>query len=294
MDPYHEGSRAVQDRLGVRTAADHIGRSIGPGIREVAAAFLGLQPMLVVGAADRAGRMWSSLLTGAPGFVRATGPDRIAVTGGLPDHDPLAAALTTEGTEVGTIALDPRTRRRMRLNGTAAPTARGFVVTAEQVFSNCPKYLQRRQLQAPAPTRPGAVRRGRELTPDQLTLVRSADTFFIATAAADGADASHRGGNPGFVRVTSPTELTWQDYPGNSMYLSLGNLENDPRAGLLFLDWSTGTTLQFTGTAHTTFGTHGRTIRFSIAESVETPHASPLRWSAPEYSPANPPLRDSA
>ncbi|BDH16117.1 pyridoxamine 5'-phosphate oxidase family protein [Streptomyces hygroscopicus] len=293
-DPYHKGSRAVQDRLGVRAVADHVGRSIGPGIREVAAAFLGLQPMLVIGAADGAGRMWSSLLTGTPGFVRATGPRRIAVTGGPPDGDPLTAALATEGTGLGTLALDPRTRRRMRLNGTAAPTARGFVVAAEQVFSNCPRYLQRRTLQAPVPARSGAVRRGRELTPGQQRFVRAADTFFIATAAADGADAGHRGGNPGFVQVTSPNELSWQDYPGNSMFLTLGNLEGDPRAGLLFVDWSTGTTLQLTGTATTAFGAAARTTRFTVAETVETPHASPLRWSAPEYSPANPPVRESA
>ncbi|MGW7573088.1 pyridoxamine 5'-phosphate oxidase family protein [Streptomyces sp. NPDC054765] len=294
MDPYHEGSRAVQDRLGVRTAADHIGRSIGQDIREVAAAFLGRQPMLVAGAADRAGRMWSSLLTGEPGLVRATGPRRITVTGGLPESDPLAAALATEGTEVGTLALDPRTRRRMRLNGTAAPTARGFAVEAGQVFANCPRYLQKRRLRASVPVRTGAMRRGRALTPGQLRFVRAADTFFLATTAADGADAGHRGGNPGFVRVASPTELTWQDYPGNSMFLTLGNLETDPRAGLLFLDWGTGTTLQLTGTAETTFGARGRTTRFTLAEAVETPYASPLRWSAPEYSPANPPLAHSA
>ncbi|MFJ2559054.1 MULTISPECIES: pyridoxamine 5'-phosphate oxidase family protein [unclassified Streptomyces] len=294
MDPYHQGSRAVQTRVGVRDVADHVGRSIGQDIRDVAAAFLGLQPMLVIGAADETGRMWSSLLTGAPGFVRATGRRRISVAAGLPDGDPLAAALATEGTAVGTIALDPRTRRRMRLNGTAGPTARGFAVEAERVFSNCPKYLQKRDLQrdrrGSVPARPGAVRRGRELTPGQEGFVHAADTFFIATASADGADASHRGGNPGFVRVTSPNELSWQDYGGNSMFLTLGNLENDPRAGLLFLDWSTGTTLQLSGTATTAFGAHGRTNRFTVAEVVETPHASPLRWSAPEYSPANPPL----
>ncbi|MGX1755801.1 hypothetical protein ACWIG5_02595 [Streptomyces lydicus] len=63
-DPYHEGSRAVQDRLGVRAVADHIGRSIGPGLREVTAAFLGLQrlPRLRPGAlAER------TLLGGLPG-----------------------------------------------------------------------------------------------------------------------------------------------------------------------------------------------------------------------------------
>jgi len=294
VDPYHEGSRAVQTRVGVREAADHVGRSIGSEIRDVAAAFLGLQPMLIIGAADETDRMWSSLLTGGPGFVKATGRRRISVAVGLPDSDPLAAALAAEGTAVGTIALDPRTRRRMRLNGTAEPTARGFVVEAEQVFSNCPKYLQKRELRTPVPARSSAVRRSRELTPDQESLIHTADTFFIATASADGADASHRGGNPGFVRVTSPNELSWQDYAGNSMFLTLGNLESDPRAGLLFLGWSTGTTLQLTGTAKTEFGAHGRTNRFTVAEVVETPHASPLRWSAPEYSPANPPLRESA
>ncbi|MFG2861640.1 pyridoxamine 5'-phosphate oxidase family protein [Streptomyces sioyaensis] len=294
MDPYHEGSRAVQTRVGVREAADHVGRSIGPDIRDVAAAFLGLQPMLVIGAADGAGGIWSSLLTGEPGFVRATGRRRISVAGGLPESDPLAAALAAEGTAVGTLALDPRTRRRMRLNGTAGPTAHGFAVEAEQVFSNCPRYLQKRELRPSVPARTGAARRGRELTPDQEGLIRAADTFFLATVAADGADASHRGGNPGFVRVLSPNRLSWPDYDGNSMFLSLGNLEGDPRAGLLFLDWSTGTTLQLAGTATTAFGARGRTTRFTVAEVVETPHASPLRWSAPEYSPANPPLPETA
>ncbi len=129
-------------------AADHVGRSVGQGIRPVAAAFLELQPMLVLGAADPVGgAVWASLLTGEPGFVRATGVRQISVTGGgLRESDPLARALATPGTSVGTIALDPHTRRRMRLyNGRARPTSRGFAVEADQVFSNCPKYLQKRE-----------------------------------------------------------------------------------------------------------------------------------------------------
>ncbi|MET9802857.1 pyridoxamine 5'-phosphate oxidase family protein [Streptomyces sp. NPDC006368] len=287
--PYHEGSLAVQTRVGVRDLAEHVGRSIGPGIRPVAAAFLELQPMLVIGAADEEGRVWSSLLTGAPGFVRATGPHSVSVAGGPADGDPLAAALARASTPVGTIALDPRTRRRMRLNGVARPSPRGLAIAAEQVFSNCPKYLQRRALREPDGGRTtGAVRRGGELTPAQAAFVRGADTFFIATVAADGADASHRGGNPGFVRVTSPTELSWPDYQGNAMFLTLGNLETDARAGLLFLDWANGTTLQLTGAARTAFTAAGRTVRFTVDRVVEREGASPLRWSAPKYSPANP------
>ncbi|WP_245685619.1 pyridoxamine 5'-phosphate oxidase family protein [Streptomyces yerevanensis] len=290
-DPYHSGSRAVQDRVGVRESADHVGRSIGQGIRPVAAAFLELQPMLVLGTADGAGRVWASLLTGAPGFVRATGPRQISVAGGLHESDPLADALAA-GAPVGTIALDPRTRRRMRLNGRARPTPRGFAVEADQVFSNCPKYLQKRERYEEV-ERPSsdAVRRGVQLTDEQRTFIETADTFFLATVHSQGADASHRGGNPGFVRTDSPDELSWPDYSGNSMFLTLGNLTADPRAGLLFLDWTTGTTLQLTGTARTEFAPDGeRTVRFTVTEAVETPGASPLRWSAPEYSPANPPL----
>ncbi|MGW5850424.1 pyridoxamine 5'-phosphate oxidase family protein [Streptomyces sp. NPDC055254] len=289
---YHRGSLAVQERVGVRELAEHVGRSIGTGIRDVAAAFLELQPQLVVGAADGAGRLWASLLTGAPGFVRATGPDRIAVAGGPPAGDPLAGALAEDGTRVGTIALDPRTRRRMRLNGTLEVTARGFAVRAEQVFANCPKYLQRRDPLDAAEAGPGVLRRGEALTPGQARAVGRADTFFVATAADGGrVDASHRGGLPGFVEVVSPGELTWPDYPGNAMFLTLGNLAVDPRAGLLLPDWESGALLQLSGRARTEFGADGsRGVRFRVESVVESLHPGRLRWSAPEYSPANPPL----
>ncbi|MFE6283441.1 pyridoxamine 5'-phosphate oxidase family protein [Streptomyces sp. NPDC057877] len=288
---YHEGSRAVQDRVGVRELADHVGRSIGPGIKPVAAAFLERQPFLVLGAADpTTGEVWSSVLADTPGFVRATGPDQIAVRTALAPTDPLRAALATPGTPVGTIALDPRTRRRMRLNGRARPTPEGFAVRAEKVFSNCPKYLQKRDTYEEDPTRtPGRPEVSTRLSPRQRAFIAASDTFFLATVHETGADASHRGGNPGFVRAASPRELTWPDYPGNSMFLTLGNLAADPRAGILFLDWTTGTTLQLTGEAETYFTANGdRTIRFTLTKAIETPSAVPLRWSAPQFSPANP------
>ncbi|MBX7546831.1 pyridoxamine 5'-phosphate oxidase family protein [Streptomyces sp. NPDC004232] len=297
MGAYHAGSLAVQELLGVRDRADHVGRSLGQDVKPVAAAFLELQPLLVVGAADPGtGRVWTAALTGTPGFARATGPRQMSVVtpqdpppAGRPDP-PLASALRTPGTRVGTIALDPRTRRRMRLNGRLRPTARGFAVEADQVFSNCPKYIQRRQSYETVTGRaPGTPRLLAELAEEQREFVRRADTFFLATVHDGGADVSHRGGNPGFVRVVSPRELSWPDYAGNAMFLTLGNLRTDPRAGLLFLDWTTGDTLQLTGEAHTAFTADGgRSVRFTLTEARWAPGALPLRWSAPEYSPANP------
>ncbi|GGS45454.1 pyridoxamine 5'-phosphate oxidase family protein [Streptomyces cinerochromogenes] len=281
MGVYHAGSRALQDRAGVRDRADHVGRSLGQDIKPVAAAFLEQQPLLVVGGPDpETGRVWAHALTGTPGFVRATGPRRVSVD---------AAHAFGRGTTVGTIALDPRTRRRMRLNGRLTPTATGFAVDADQVFSNCPKYIQRRESYETVDRTPGAPRRLTELGPGEADFIAAADTFFLATVHPAGADASHRGGSPGFVQAVSPRELTWPDYPGNAMFLSLGNLYADPRAGLLFLDWETGSTLKLTGEARTGFAEDGtRTVRFTLTEALWTPDALPLRWSAPEYSPANP------
>ncbi|MFI5986316.1 pyridoxamine 5'-phosphate oxidase family protein [Streptomyces sp. NPDC051555] len=291
---YRRGSLDVQRRVGVREAAEHVGRAVGSGIREVAAVFLEQQPFLVVGAADAAGLLWASQLTGPPGFVRATGPHRITVSGGVPEGDPLAGVLAIPGTAVGTIALDPRTRRRMRLNGVVDAGARvagRFSVEAEQVFSNCPKYLQKRQPLELVPEGGGVERRGGALTPDQQAWVRSADTFFVATTAEGGVEASHRGGHPGFVRVDAPGELSWPDYPGNAMFLTLGNLVTDPRAGLLFPHWESGALLQLSGRARTEYTADGsRTVRFTVTSVIESRHPGRLRWSGPEYSPANPPV----
>ncbi len=60
------------------------------------------------------------------------------------------------------------------------------------------------------------------LPPALSHFVRAADTFFVASsyrgghARAVGADMSHRGGAPGFVRVSAGGgELLWGDYAGN-------------------------------------------------------------------------------
>ncbi len=179
----------------------------------------------------------------------------------------------------------------MRLDGTLEATPDGFAVTAERVFANCPKYLQKRHPLEQVAEGAGVLLVGGALTPDQQRAVRAADTFFVATTAEDRTDASHRGGLPGFVEVLSPAELSWPDYPGNAMFLTLGNLAADPRAGLLFPHWETGAVLQLSGRARTEFAADGsRSVRFRIEEVVESLHPGRLRWSAPEYSPANPAL----
>ena len=74
-------------------------------------------------------------------------------------------------------------------------------------------------------------------TADDRALIESAFFFFLASADAQGRpDCSFKGGAPGFVRLTGPSELAFPDYDGNGMFKSLGNLLVNPNVGLLFID----------------------------------------------------------
>ncbi|WP_406090995.1 pyridoxamine 5'-phosphate oxidase family protein [Kitasatospora purpeofusca] len=297
--PYHPGERAVQARTGRTDRADHSGRAVGSTVPAVAARFLTERRMLVVGAADADGRLWATQLSGPAGFLRAPDERTVTVAAHPAGADPLAAALARPA-EVGTVALDPAARRRMRVNGRSTPDGRGgLVIAAEQVYANCPKYIQRRHpLDRPGAGTPRRVAAGPLLSTAQQLLVSTADTFFVATTGPDGrTDASHRGGNPGFLRVLGPDRLRWPDYAGNNMFMTLGNLEFDPRAGLLVPDWETGGALLVTGEARTDWsdpaaaGLPGaeRVVDLTVTGVVELADATPLSWTEPEYSPANPP-----
>ena len=66
--------------------------------------------------------------------------------------------------------------------------------------------------------------------------IENAIYFFLATADATGQpDVSFKGGPAGFVRVTASDELAFPDYDGNGMFRSLGNLEVNPKVGMLFI-----------------------------------------------------------
>lgn len=74
-------------------------------------------------------------------------------------------------------------------------------------------------------------------TADDQAFIQGAIYFFLATADANGQpDCSFKGGPPGFVRVTGPSEIAWPDYDGNGMFKSLGNVDVNPNVGLLFID----------------------------------------------------------
>src|SRR5512139_3067462 len=98
-----------------------------------------------------------------------------------------------------------------------------------------------RQLQDQFGSRPIADRLEQKLTHKQFTeddkrFIESLPYFFLATADASGRpDCSFKGGAPGFVRVTGPSEIAFPDYDGNGMFKSLGNILANAHIGMLFI-----------------------------------------------------------
>ena len=300
MASYHEGELEVQGRAGVREMAARIGRGIGSTVPPVARHFLASQRFAVLSAADEGGLVWATPLTGRPGFVSAPGESLVRVDARPGAGDPLRDSLR-EGSAVGLLVIDLARRMRMRVNGTLSEvTKSGFELETREVYSNCPKYIQARvpEAGAPAPRVEGtAPIRSSGLTPGQQRLIAGADTFFVASVHPErGADASHRGGPPGFVRVHDEARISWPDYSGNTMFNTLGNLSVNPAAGLLFVDFERGATLQLTGRARINwdaaraaeFAGAERVVEFDVREAVETAGAVSLRWCFKEYSPFNP------
>lgn len=300
--PFHEGERLVQEGAGEQGQAARNAGVIADSIVPGALGFIGQQRLVIVGSVAPDGAMWASLLMGDAGFVQA--PDVRSVVFDA-DHmlsapdDPLWANL--EGDErVGMLFIELGTRRRLRVNGNMSRAADGgFRLDVVEAYPNCPQYIQRRDMGAMEPhngewdTQSGGV-----LTASQKEWVAQADTLFVASAHPDGGvDASHRGGNPGFVRWVDEATLRVPDYHGNSMFNTLGNLSANPKSGLLFVDFEGGRTLQLTGRAeirwdldgsdHPTGGT-GRYWDFSVDEWVETMAPHDLEWTLVDRSTFNP------
>jgi predicted pyridoxine 5'-phosphate oxidase superfamily flavin-nucleotide-binding protein len=253
---FHDGELAVQQRAGVRAQAARLsGMLAPPNLSGGASRFLSERTLAILTARDREGVLWTSPLPGARGFLEASNTTlrihtRPATGDPLDDLPP--------GQPVGVLAIDFALRRRVRINGTLTAVDAGLEVAVDQAYGNCPQYIH------PQPTPPTgpdvgarAVRWSEALDAAQAQLIERADTFFLGTIHAErGADASHRGGAPGFVRVEG-SQLWWPDYPGNNMFNSLGNLAVDSTAALLFEDFGTGETLHLSGTAAVEWTTPG-------------------------------------
>ncbi len=298
MNPYHEGELKLQERSGGQQKGQAAARTVRDHMPSVAQDFLQQLPFVVLGAADELGEVWATYLAGEPGFARPDGDRTVVIDGGILPGDPLADTLRKVGWPIGMIGIEPSSRRRMRLNGRIESTdADLFTISTAEVYANCPKYIQARNFARNTSRELGEVRRSRQLDDCQRGWIESADTFFIATVHAErGADCSHRGGMPGFVHTHDDYRLSFPDYVGNFMFQTLGNLELDSRAGLVFADYESGTLVHLTGNARVDwtderragFERAERIVDFEVKGVIERPGILPLTDTFVDYSKFNP------
>lgn len=253
MESIHKGELFVQTLLGVRQPGDPIGAYIPSTIPEYFNQFIEAQNMVVVGAKDSEQNVYCYLLAGEPGFMGVLEPDTLRIDAGSYATD-LYAPSFQSGKELGLLIINMAMKARIRINGAIVKgMADGEVlVKVAQAYSNCNRFIHGRSLSLRKSGKDERHVAYREplLNSFHQNIIANSDTFFIATSSRDGKmDASHRGGNRGFVQVMDDRTLLFPDYSGNMMFNTLGNLVENSSIGLLFIDFDNGDTLHITGDA---------------------------------------------
>jgi predicted pyridoxine 5'-phosphate oxidase superfamily flavin-nucleotide-binding protein len=284
---FHSDELTTQARAGFKVG----GAGIRAAMPDQHRTFFAMLPFIFVASLDESGWPLASILTGAAGFVHSPDPRILRIEARHAANDPAAGTFRV-GDEVGVLGIDLATRRRNRANGRIATLdATGFTVAVRQSFGNCPQYIHRRTVHTgQISTTPAES--FTSLNEEVRKFIAGADTLFVASRSrlevgeAGGADISHRGGPPGFVRLSGDT-LSIPDFRGNRYFNTLGNLSGEPRASLLFIDFETGDLLQLQGRARIDWSEEAahqfegaeRVWHFDVTRGWLRRGALPLRWS---------------
>lgn len=314
--PFHEGERRMHELTGVAEQILPRGQAmIRSFMPDQHRSFFAKLPFVLAGGLDQQLQPWATVWTGEPGFMESPEPTVLRIRPHALPHDPLRAALREES-PVGLLGIEPHTRRRNRMNGVLKHlnTETGAMhIDVRQSFGNCPKYITPRQIihqtrQGAQAVQP-AQALGPSAIPQAIDLIRRSDTLFIASASADtglqglgtaasGVDVSHRGGPPGFVHDRLSEEgqlmLTLPDYSGNFMFNTLGNILQNPKVGLLFMDFERADVLWLACLAQVDLDSQPlaahpgaqRLVHLQVEKGWWAPHCLPLAVvQEPESSP---------
>ena len=313
--PFHRGEQAIQEKLGVREQMERFGsRVIRDHMPQQHRDFYQQLPFIFVGHGDKDGWPWASILFNKPGFIQSPDEQSLHLNSQPVVGDPLLKAMDSN-TKLGLLGIELETRRRNRLAAhITGSTDTQIQLSIDQSFGNCPQYIQNREYEFIDPNSmpKSSVESLTELDLSAQQLITNTDTFFVASFvnndinsdnsdnsnadssdASIGADVSHRGGKPGFIRVDNNKSLTIPDYLGNNHFNTLGNFVENPKAGLLFIDFDKGHILTLTGRVEILwqsedsqyFSGAERLWTFHLEQGYRLNHSLPLRWKLNEFSP---------
>lgn len=88
------------------------------------------------------------------------------------------------------------------------------------------------------------------ITDDLAEFIAERDSFYLATASAEGRPyIQHRGGPKGFLKVLDQRTLAFADFSGNRQYISVGNLAENNKAFIFLMDYANQRRIKIWGTA---------------------------------------------
>ena len=121
--------------------------------------------------------------------------------------------------------------------------------------------------------------------------IETRTSFYIATNSSAGFPyIQHRGGPPGFLKVTGDDTLGFADYRGNQQLITKGNLTEDDRVSLFFMDYAERRRLKAIGHMTLTNAAENPDLIESLAtdgqgtvERIATIRLAAIDWNCPQY-----------
>ncbi len=304
---FHEGELEIQNKYNAYHDPTLVERLLKDNIVDQLIPFIEKQSTVILSSLDTDYNIWASMLVGENGFIKVKTSkkviiylDKLKTT----QKDILFKNIRPQS-NIGVLFIDTVTRTRYRLNGSASLFSDRIEITVLEAYPNCPKYIQQRvpvfsDTPSELETRES---KGDVLNNDHKQLIKEADTFFLGSMNKEGdMDASHRGGATGFVEILADGTLKIPDYIGNNLFNTLGNFLQVSKAGLLFVDFEKGHSLQLTGSTELVFdqeqekdiektmGT-GRYWLFKTTQWIQTEFHHKIDWKLISFSPFNPEIK---
>lgn len=131
-----------------------------------------------------------------------------------------------------------------------------------------------------------------ELGEFETEFIEARDSFYQATVSENGWPyVQHRGGPVGFLKVLDSRTIGYADFRGNKQYLSVGNLNANPRVSLILMDYPNRLRLKLWGTVSIVH----EADEPEIIASLEVPsyrahvergvliHIEAIEWNCPQH-----------
>jgi len=271
-DIFHKGQLAVQKITGEEEIAKGRIPMVQKNLHPRSIPFIEHQILAFPGSEDAEGNIWLSLLVGQRGFIKV--PSLQEITFDLSKitssrEDIFFKNIKSKPT-VGLLFHEAVRRARYRAWGIASQEGDILSFDIRMGYPSCPKHIQREAIELSSHSEDisPTYKNGNTLSTIEKEMIANAHTFFIATQTKKGdIESSHRGGDPGFIEIKENGLIRVPDYLGNSMFSTLGNIYENPKAALLFIDYKQGVTLQLTGKAELQFNQNSKDDFYKSGET---------------------------